>query len=77
MKVTQDSFEGVNPGTLFSTVSIKNKWDWDIAARFGLAFDRALVYGKAGWVQAGFSWGETDRFPPTFSQLPTIIRMGF
>ena len=41
MKVTQDSFEGVNPGTLFSTVSIKNKWD--IAARFGLAFDRALV----------------------------------
>ena len=56
MKVTQDQFQGINPGTLFATASIRNKWDWDIAGRFGVAFDRALVYGKAGWVEGGFGW---------------------
>jgi outer membrane immunogenic protein len=53
MKVTADSFD-VN--TLVTTTTIKNKWDWDIAGRFGLAFNRALVYGKAGWVEGGFQW---------------------
>jgi outer membrane immunogenic protein len=57
MKVTQDSFD-VN--TLLSTATIKNKWDWDIAGRFGLAFNRALVYGKAGWVEGGFQWNLTS-----------------
>jgi outer membrane immunogenic protein len=33
----------------------KNKHDFDIAARFGIAFDRTLIYGKAGWV-----WGKFD-----------------
>jgi outer membrane immunogenic protein len=33
----------------------KNKDDFTIAARIGLAFDRTLVYGKAGWV-----WGRFD-----------------
>jgi outer membrane immunogenic protein len=62
MKATRDQFGGINGSTLFSTASIKNKWDYDIAARFGLAFDRALVYGKAGWVAGGFDWnaGEVD-----------------
>lgn len=57
MKVTQDQFRGT---TLLSTASIKNKWDWDIAGRFGLAFDRALVYGKAGWVAGRFDWFGAD-----------------
>ncbi|RAI40216.1 outer membrane protein [Rhodoplanes roseus] len=30
-------------------------YSFDVAARFGIAFDRALVYGKAGWV-----WGRFD-----------------
>ena len=38
------------------SASIKNKWDYDVAGRFGLAFDRALVYGKAGWVAGRFDW---------------------
>jgi outer membrane immunogenic protein len=33
----------------------KNKYDFSIAARAGIAFDRTLVYGKAGWV-----WGKFD-----------------
>ena len=53
MKVTADSF---HLNTLVSTATIRNKWDWDIAGRFGLAFNRALVYGKAGWVEGGFQW---------------------
>jgi outer membrane immunogenic protein len=55
MKVNSDFF-GINSNTLFETTSIRNKYDYDVAGRFGLAFDRALVYGKAGWVAAKFDW---------------------
>src|SRR3954453_22336098 len=53
MKITRDAFEGRD---LVATASIRNKWDYDFAARIGVAFDRALVYGKAGWVWGGFDW---------------------
>ena len=61
MKVTQDQFNGINPGILVGTANIRNKWDYDIAGRFGIAFDRALVYGKAGWVFGGFDWNATEQ----------------
>jgi outer membrane immunogenic protein len=38
-----------------STDTTKNKWDFSIAARAGVAFDRTFIYGKAGWV-----WGKFD-----------------
>jgi outer membrane immunogenic protein len=60
MKVVNDQF--FNSNTLFATASIRNKWDVDVAGRFGVAFDRALVYGKAGWVFGGFDWNYSDRF---------------
>jgi outer membrane immunogenic protein len=50
---TADQFSG---NSLFSTAHVKNKADFDIAARFGVASGRALVYGKAGWVWSKFSW---------------------
>jgi outer membrane immunogenic protein len=56
MKVTQDQFGGINGSTLTASASIKNKWDYDVAGRFGVAFERALVYGKAGWVAGRFDW---------------------
>ena len=37
----------------------KNTSDYDIAARFGFAYDRALIYGKAGWVWGQFNWRGT------------------
>jgi len=37
------------------TDTAKNKYDFSIAARAGVAFDRTLVYGKAGWI-----WGKFD-----------------
>ncbi len=55
MKVNSDFF-GINDTLPFETSSIRNKYDYDVAGRFGLAFDRALVYGKAGWVAARFDW---------------------
>lgn len=60
MKVSVDQFGGINGNTLFSTTTIRNKWDYDVAARIGVAFDRALVYGKAGWVWGGFDWNATQ-----------------
>ena len=61
MKVTQDQFGfGTFSNTLVASTTIRNKWDYDIAARFGIAFDRALVYGKAGWVAGRFDWNAAD-----------------
>jgi len=57
MRVNADQFSG---NTLFLTQTIKNKWDYDIAARLGIALDRALVYGKAGWVAGGFDWNASQ-----------------
>jgi outer membrane immunogenic protein len=39
------------------TQTAKNKSDFSIAARVGIAFDRTLVYGKAGWVWGNFDFG--------------------
>jgi len=57
MRIDADHFSG---NTLFLTQTIKNKWDYDIAARLGLAIDRALIYGKAGWVAGGFDWNAAE-----------------
>jgi outer membrane immunogenic protein len=46
----------------FSISSIqhtKNKSDFDIAARAGIAFDRTLIYGKAGWIWGNFNFDTT------------------
>ncbi|MBI5319317.1 outer membrane beta-barrel protein [Bradyrhizobium sp.] len=59
MKVTSDAF---NANTWFATATVRNRWDFDIAGRFGVAFDRALVYGKAGWVFGGFDWNYNTAF---------------
>jgi outer membrane immunogenic protein len=73
MKVTQDQFGGNN---LFGTAIIKNKWDYDIAGRFGLAIDHALIYGKAGWAAGNFGWNRTVTFDPTFNQYGSTTLNG-
>jgi outer membrane immunogenic protein len=42
------------------TNDTRNKSDFSIAARAGIAFDRTLVYGKAGWVWGRFDFSEFD-----------------
>jgi outer membrane immunogenic protein len=57
MKINADQFGlGNQANTLIGSTQIRNKWDYDVAARVGVAFDHALVYGKAGWVFGGFDW---------------------
>jgi outer membrane immunogenic protein len=66
MKINQDQFGfGPSSNTIIGSTRIRNKWDYDVAFRLGVAFDRALVYGKAGWVVGGFDWnfGTTPAFP--------------
>lgn len=53
MQIGIDGYEGTVP---FARYTVRNKWDYNVAARLGVAFDRALVYGKAGWVAGGFDW---------------------
>jgi len=53
MRINVDQFEGNTP---FLNTTIKNRWDYDVAGRIGVAFDRALVYGKAGWAAGRFEW---------------------
>jgi len=50
-----------------SADTAKNKYDFSIAARAGIAFDRTLVYGKAGWV-----WGQFDFLSSNTSFSPGI-----
>ena len=59
IKATSASSSSLNTEGLGSsnTDTTKNKYDFSIAARAGIAFDRTLVYGKAGWV-----WGKFDFF---------------
>jgi len=45
------------PNEVTVTETAKNKNDFSIAARAGIAFDRTFVYGKAGWVWGAFDFG--------------------
>src|SRR5258705_5265040 len=57
MRINVDQFEGNSP---FLNTTIKNRWDYDVAGRIGVAFDRALVYGKAGWAAGRFEWNSAS-----------------
>jgi outer membrane immunogenic protein len=56
--------------TLFATdvthSQTENKYDFTIAGRMGIAFDRTLVYGKGGW-----AWGKFDALSSSgFTDFP-------
>jgi outer membrane immunogenic protein len=40
----------------------RNRWSGDVAVRAGLAFDRALLYGKAGVAEGRFAFSRVDTF---------------
>src|SRR5579863_9333142 len=46
---------GILSETDFNHNETQNKYDFTIAGRMGIAFDRTLVYGKGGW-----AWGKFD-----------------
>jgi hypothetical protein len=49
-----------------SVAPIKNKWDYDVAARLGIAFDRALIYGKADGLGLGQEYAFTNNWTTKF-----------
>jgi outer membrane immunogenic protein len=51
----RSSFTSLNNEGFSQSWETRNKYDFSIAARAGIAFDRTLIYGKAGWV-----WGKFD-----------------
>jgi outer membrane immunogenic protein len=53
----------IGTGLSTDTSTAKNKYDFSIAARAGIAFDRTLVYGKAGWVWGQFDFLTTNTSP--------------
>ncbi len=40
----------------------RNRWSADVAVRAGLAFDHALLYGKAGVAEGRFTFSQSDNF---------------
>jgi outer membrane immunogenic protein len=54
MKTNYNTLTNASEGGTYNS-DVRNKYDFTIAARMGVAFERALVYGKAGWV-----WGKFD-----------------
>jgi outer membrane immunogenic protein len=61
MKSSGNSSEGTASTEGFrETSTTRNKYDFSFAARAGIAFDRTLIYGKAGWVWGQFDFASTD-----------------
>jgi outer membrane immunogenic protein len=70
MEIKSDDFGASFNNTansVIGTARIRNKWDYDVAARIGVAFDRALVYGKAGWAAGGFDWNYANTAADQFN----------
>jgi outer membrane immunogenic protein len=44
----------------------KNKWDAAISVRAGYAYDRVLIYGKAGAVVGGFDYNDRGAYSYTY-----------
>jgi outer membrane immunogenic protein len=54
-----------NTATDIDRSSVKNNYDFTIAGRLGIAFDRTLIYGKGGWAWGNYSFDSsfTDSNP--------------
>jgi outer membrane immunogenic protein len=67
-----------NNGPRTDRETVKNTDDFTIAARFGMAFDRTLIYGKGGWAWGSFKDDSfsvccsVNSIPETFSAHGTL-----
>jgi outer membrane immunogenic protein len=77
MKSTDASSSAIVNGEGFrDTDTAKNKYDFSIAARAGIAFDRTLVYGKAGWVWGKFDFLSTESCCGSFPDFSSSAASG-
>ena len=42
----------------------RNKSDYTVAGRIGFTYERAFIYGKAGWAWGKFDFGSSNQFSP-------------
>lgn len=57
MKASRE-FANLNVGEgSFNNAEVRNKYDYTVAGRIGVNYERAFIYGKAGW-----AWGRFDFF---------------
>src|SRR5262249_16950438 len=50
---------------------VRNKYDFTVAGRFGVTYERAFIYGKAGWAwgKFDFSAGNTECCTVTYAEF--------
>ena len=60
-----------------SNTNTSNRWSADVAARAGIAVDRALVYGKAGLAAGGFDFSHQDSSPDSQHGSATLAGLLF
>src|SRR5437763_1046555 len=67
-----------NAANFSSSMFTRNRWSADVAVRTGLAFDRALVYGKAGIADGrfAFSGSNTSGFLENGASTLTGVLLG-
>jgi outer membrane immunogenic protein len=78
-KFSQSSFDSTALGTSAATLTYKNDILSTFAARFGVAADHALFYGKAGgaWTQEEFDLSGSDPLLGTLSGSNKFSRLGW
>lgn len=61
------------------TLTTRNRWDADIALRFGIAADRALFYVKGGGAYGNFHYTDVNVVPnsPTLTMTGTADKFGW
>ena len=63
MKATQAFSETfLGEGTFATAAEVRNRWDYTVAGRIGVAYERAFIYGKAGWAWGKFDFNASQSF---------------
>jgi outer membrane immunogenic protein len=62
MKSTQEFSVNTGEGITALKAEARNKYDYTVAGRVGVAFDRAFIYGKAGWAWGRFDFSAAETF---------------
>jgi outer membrane immunogenic protein len=62
MKSSQELSINTGEGILGFRAEARNKYDYTVAGRIGVAYERAFIYGKAGWAWGRFDFSAADTF---------------
>jgi len=72
MKATREFSAPPNSEGFTETTQSRNKWDYTVAGRIGVSYERAFIYGKAGWAWGKFDFTNTETFTDSSRLSDTI-----